>query len=69
MYSTTWLFIYNKGGCLVSSFSAAHARLHSAKIYIVVVMYYKNVPVLSAAYNDFLLECRPPNKVIVVCIL
>ena len=29
---------FDKGGCLVSSLSAAHARLHWAKIYIVAVM-------------------------------
>ena len=49
--------MYHKGGCLVSSLSAAHARLHWAKIYIVAVMIYKNAQALSAAYNDFPLEC------------
>ena len=43
--------------CVVSSLNAAHARLHWAKIYIVVVMYYKNAQALSAACNDFPLEC------------
>ena len=52
------LIIFNKGGCLVSSLSTAHARLHWVKIYIVVVMYYKNVQVLSTGCNDFPLECH-----------
>ena len=49
---------YSKCLCLVPSLSATRARLYWAKIYIVAVMYCKNVQMLSATCNDFPLECH-----------
>ena len=67
------LNFFNKGGCLVSGLSAAHARLHWVQIYIVAVMKYKSVEALCRVCYDFspdclIWHCSHPYMVIIACI-